>query len=129
MSITHSTTERNNFAAGVQIAVDAGAGAGQCVLLAGAAAVSTLVLNDPSFGAPAAGVITLDVDPVIEDSSAVGNAAVVDSMEFQDSDGNMVFAGDSITGVGGGGDLELSKNPIAAGDTVQLASFTYTASV
>ena len=81
-----------------------------------------------SFPAPVAGVITLDVTPIPEDSSAVGGAAV-DSMEFRESTGIVVFTGDNITGVSGGGDLELSKNPIDAGDTVQLTSFTYTASV
>jgi hypothetical protein len=128
MAITHNTTLRDGFATDVSTAVDAGAGAGASVLLAGVSVVSTIPLNDPSFGAPATGVITLDVVPVPEDPSAVGNASVVDSMEFRDSDALVVFTGDSITGVAGGGDLELSKNPIDATDIVQLTSFTYTAS-
>ncbi len=129
MAITHEVAVRNSFAAEVSLATDAGAGPGECILLAGASTVSTIPLNDPAFGAPVAGVITLDVAPVPEDSNAAGNASPVDSMEFRDSTGTEVFTGDNITGVSGGGDLELSKNPIDAGDVVQLTSFTYTASV
>ena len=129
MAITHVTAIRNGFATDISTAVDAGAGAGACVLLQGATVVSTIPLNDPSFSAPAAGVITLLVAPVPEDSSAVGDAVAVDGMRFEDSDALEVLAGDNITAAAGGGDLELSKDPIAAGDTVQLTSFTYTASV
>jgi hypothetical protein len=85
-------------------------------------------LNNPAFGASSNGVITLDVTPVPEDSNATGNASVVDAFSFETSVGTMVFTGDNITGIGGGGDLELTKNPISTGDTVQLTSFTYTAS-
>jgi hypothetical protein len=72
--------------------------------------------------------MALDVAPVPEDSAATGNASQVTTMEFQDSTGTVVFTGDSITAVAGGGDLELSKNPIDANDIVQLTSFSYTAS-
>ena len=129
MAITHNAALRDGFANDVTTAVDAGAGVGNCVLLTGVTVVATLPLSKPSFGAAAAGVITLDVIPIPEDSSAVGNAAAVDSMEFQDSDATVIFTGDNITGVAGGGDLELSKNPIDATDIVQLTSFTYTASL
>jgi hypothetical protein len=128
MAITHNVTLRDGFASDVAAAVDAGAGVGNCVLLTGATEVSTIPLETPPFSAPSAGVITLDVIPVPEDPSATGNASAVDSMEFQDSDANVVFTGDNITGVAGGGDLELSKNPIDATDIVQLTAFTYTAS-
>lgn len=129
MSITHIAGLRDTFATAVAGAVDAGASPGLCVLLAGATEVATITLNDPAFGVVASAVITLDVIPVPEDNNAAGDAAVVDSMEFRDSDANVVFTGDNITGVSGGGDLELSKNPIDATDIVQLTAFTYTASL
>ena len=129
MAITHETVERDIFANAVATAVDGGGGAGLCVLKTGVTEVATITLNDPAFGASSVGVITLDVAPVPEDPSATGNASAVDSMEFQTSAATVVITGDNITGVAGGGDLELSKNPIDALDTVQLTSFTYTASV
>ena len=128
MAITHLDAVRNTFCTTVSTATDFGPAAGNCVLLAGATTVSTIILNDPSFDAPSAGVMALDVTTVPEDAGAVGNAAAVDSMEFRDSTGTVVFTGGFITGVGGGGDLELSKNPIDANDIVQLTSFQYTAS-
>ena len=126
MAITHLEAVRDEFCVDVSTAVDFGPAPGLCVLKAAGTEVATIVLNDPAFGAPAAGVLTLDVGTVPEDGSATGNASLVDSMEFQDSTGTLVFAGDNITGVGGGGDLELSKNPIDSSDIVQLTSFTYT---
>ena len=128
MALTHGTTERDAFCTTVSNGVDFGPAAGNCVLKTSTTEVATIVLNDPAFAAPSAGVMALDVAPVPEDSAATGNASAVDSMEFQDSTGTVVFTGDNITGVAGGGDLELSKNPIDANDIVQLTSFTYTAS-
>ena len=128
MAITHETIERDIFCNTIISAIDNGAGVGNCILLEGANVVATLPLSKPSFPAPVAGVITLDVTPIPEDSSATGSASPVDSMEFRESTGIVVFTGDNITGIAGGGDLELSKNPIDPGDTVQLTSFTYTAS-
>jgi len=130
MAITHLEAIRNGFCADIATATDFGPAAGQCVLKTGATEVATITLNDPSFTTPSvAGVLTLIVAPVPEDAAATGNASQVDSMEFQDSTGTVVFIGDNITAVAGGGDLELSKNPIDANDIVQLTSFTYTASV
>ena len=126
MSITHPTAIRSSKATVVLTAVDVGSGPGQCVLKSGANEVSTIPLNKPSFIQSGA-TLTLDNSPVPQDPSATGNASNVSSVEFQDSDANVVFTGGNITGVGGGGDVELSKNPIAASDIVQLASFTYTA--
>ncbi len=124
MAITHEVAHRNSFAGTVSAAVDAGAGAGLCVLKAGVNSAATIVLNDPAFTGPVAGVLTLDVAPVPEDPNATGDASMVDTMEFQDSVGNVVFTGDDMAG----GDLTLSKNPIDAGDVVQMTAFTYTAS-
>ena len=125
MSLTHNITQRTAFADTVGSAVG---NAGLCVLKAGGTEVATITLNSPSFGAASGADIVLNNSPVPEDSAATGNAAVVDSVEFQNSGATVVFTGSQITGVGGGGDLELTKNPISTGDTVQLTSFTYTAS-
>jgi hypothetical protein len=125
MSITHNTSVRTGFAADVNTALTTGS---DLVLLTGVTVVSTIPLNDPVF-TQAGPVLTADVSPVPEDPSAVGDASAVDSMEFRDGSNAAVFTGDDITGIGGGGDLELSKNPIDPGDVVQLTAFTYTASV
>jgi hypothetical protein len=125
MAITHIEAVRDVFCTTVSTAVDFGPAAGNCVLLTGVTEVATIVLNTPDpFDAPSAGVMLLDVVPVPEDSAATGNASQVDSFEFQDSTGTVVFTGSDVTG----GDMTLSKNPIDANDIVQLTSFSYTAS-
>ena len=129
MAITHLDAVRGTFCTTVSTATDFGPAAGNCVLYTGGTTeVATIVLNKPSFDAPSAGVMALVVTSVPEDPAATGNASTVTTMEFQDSTGTVVFTGDSITAVSGGGDLELSKNPIDANDIVQLTSFSYTAS-
>jgi hypothetical protein len=125
MSITHNTSVRTGFAADVNTALTTGS---DCVLLTGAVVVATIPLNDPVFTQSGA-VLTADVAPVPEDSSATGNASAVDSMEFRNGANAVVFTGNNITAIAGGGDLELSKLVIDAGDVVQLTAFTYTASV
>jgi hypothetical protein len=128
MAITHIEAVRDDFCLVVSTAVDFGPAAGNCVLLTGVTEVATIVLNTPNpFDTPSAGVMLLDVAPVPEDPAATGNASQVDSFEFQDSTGTVVFTGDDVR-LTAGGDLELSKNPIQANDIVQLTSFSYTAS-
>tara|TARA_R110000851_G_scaffold9579_3_gene35580 strand:- start:32030 stop:32401 length:372 start_codon:yes stop_codon:yes gene_type:complete len=121
MSITHETAVRNSLATVVSTAVDAGTGAGDMVLSVGATEVATLPLSEPSFAAPASGVMALDVTPVPEDSSATGNASSVDTFEIKDGDSTTIITGAVPA------DLTLSKNPIDAADVVQLTSFSYTA--
>jgi hypothetical protein len=125
MSIVHNATVRASFAGDVNTAMTSGS---TLVLLTGVTEVSTMPLNFPVFSQVGA-VLTADVIPIPEDPAATGNASAVDSMEFRNGANAPVFTGDNITGIGGGGDLELSKNPIDANDVVQLTSFTYTASV
>jgi hypothetical protein len=124
MSITHLTAVRDVFCTTVSTATDFGPSPGNCVLLTGVTEVATIVLNDPSFDAPSSGVMALDVAPVPEDPAATGNASLVDSFEFQDSTGTVVFTGSDVDG----GDMTLSKNPIDINDIVQLTSFSYTSS-
>ena len=121
MAITHPTPQRSAFANSVLGTIDGGAGNGQCVLNVGGTAASTITLNDPSF-TEASGVLTLDAAGPPEDSSATGNASAVDNFSFQSSTGTIAFSGVVP------GDMTLSKNPIDPGDTVQLTSYTYTAS-
>ena len=123
MAITHSTTIRDGFSDSVAAGIDAGAGVGQLVLKASGGTVATIPVNKPAFGGGSVnGVLTLDVSPVPEDSSAAGSGTSVNTFEFQESAGTVVFSGAVPA------DLTLSKNPIDAGDTVQITSFTYTAS-
>jgi len=127
MAITHGQPTRDAFALQVLTDLDAEAGVAQCILVTGGTGgteVATMDLSKPSF-VQASEVLTLDITPIPTDSAATGNASAVDAVDFVDSLGVVVFTSNDVSGT----DFTLSKNPIANGDTVELTSCTYTASV
>ena len=91
------------------------------------AEVATLALSFPAFGAAADGVITLDVDPVPENTDAVGGTIAkavfrngADATVFTATCG-ITASGEAIIFTGG-----ASPMVVEAGDTVRLTSFTVT---
>ena len=124
MAITHTTAVRNSLAGVISNAVDAGSGPGQLVFMtSGDVEVATLTMSDPSFGAASTGTITANA--ITSDTNATGGTVAL--FKIQDSDGTEVIRG-TVTATGGGGDIELSSLAVSAGDTVELSSFSYTAS-
>ena len=123
MAITHPTTVRNGMANYVVDLIDAGAGAGTLELqTSGDVEVATLTFSDPAFGDAASGVAT--ANSITSDTSATGGT--VAKFIIQDSDSTLVVSG-TVTGTGGGGDIEMSSVSVGAGDTVSMSSLTYTA--
>jgi hypothetical protein len=92
--------------------------------LSGNTLLATLVLSDPAAPAAASGVLTIDVTPVPEDTSAdaTGTASFA---RVVDSAGTVVFDCD-VTATGGGGTIELNTVSIVAGGPVRITSFTIT---
>jgi hypothetical protein len=130
---------RNAAALAMALLVDGGPAAGHLRIYSGAqpatpatAPSGTLLLDftlsDPAFGAPAAGVATLDITPaVVAEGLAAGTAGwfrLLDSAEAG-TDGQGVIDG-SVTGSGGGGDIELDTTTISVGVTVTIAPLTLT---
>lgn len=125
MALQLNNTLRTAIAQMVADAVDAGTAnpAGQLVFLtAGDAVVSTIVFNNPAFGAPSNGDVSLIVSPVVQDSSAVGGTPT--KFEIQDRDGNVVLEGTVGTS---GTDIVLASATIGIGETVKIDSLTYSA--
>lgn len=129
MALTHTTTIRNGLADYVVDAIDTGTTNAQGqVIVATTGFASTLATipldTPPAFGAAATGTATAN-NPPFEDSDAdnTGTAAV---FRVEDRDETEIFQG-TVTGTGGGGDMELSSTSITAGDAVRINSFTYTA--
>ena len=126
MALQLNNTLRTAIAQMVADAVDAGTAnpAGQLVFLtAGDAVVSTIVFNNPAFGAPSNGDVSLIVSPVVQDSSAVGGTPT--KFEIQDRDGNVVLEG--TVGASGTEDIVLASPTIGIGETVKIDSLTYSA--
>lgn len=114
--------------------LDAGSGAGYIEIRTGsqpatvATAASgtllgTLPLSDPAFGN------ATTASPAVATASAITSDTNADAsgtagwFRAYDSDDNAVIDG-SITGTGGGGDMELDSTSIVAGGTIAVSSWT-----
>lgn len=127
MAITHETAVRNALANLIDDQVNAGATnpSGRVIFRTGAnATVATIAFSATAFGAAANGEITANA--MTDDTNAVGGT--VANFIITDRDNVTVLTG-TVTGIGGGGDIELSSTSIGAGDTVSITALSYTASV
>jgi hypothetical protein len=135
VALSFSDSLRNSRANAITTACDAGSGAAILEIRTGAkptspddAATGTLLasvtLNDPSFGAAADGVITLDDSPALTDASAdaTGTAA---HFRIKTSAGAGVVDG-TVTATGGGGDLTLNTVSLVASATFTVTGGTIT---
>lgn len=114
--------------------LDGGAGAGYIEIRVGAQPASpnaaatgtllgTLTLSDPAFGN------ATTANPAVATASAITSDTNADAsgtagwFRGYDSAGTAVIDG-SITGTGGGGDMELDDVNIVAGGTIAISSWT-----
>lgn len=133
MAIRYPTATRNASAAAVATLADAGAGPATIEVRSGTQPASandadagtllaTFTLGDPSFGAPAIGVITLASVPRTTTGAAAGTAG---HFRMKDSTGATVLDG-SVTATGGGGDMTLNTVTVSVGVDLGLTSGTIT---
>lgn len=134
MVIRLPTASRNAAVAAVANLVDADVGAGTIQIRTGAqpatgndaasgTLLATVTLADPAWSGPVVGVMTLDTTPVL---STVGVAAgTAGWFRMLDNSGDSILDG-SVTGTGGGGDLELNTTTISIGLTVEITAGTLT---
>lgn len=134
MATRLSTASRNAATNAVAGLVDADVGAGTIQIRTGAQPASandpatgtllaTITLADPSFGAAALGVATLDATPVLSTTGVAAGTA--GWFRVLDNSGDTVADG-AITATGGGGELELNTTTISIGVTVEITAGTLT---
>ena len=123
MSVTHATAVRSALADLIDTLVNTGSGTAKVRLRDGSSTIVDFELGDPAFGAASSGVITLNDTPIAATASASGD---VDNAQMLDQDGSVILSC-SVTGTGGGGDIEVSNVSIANGQDCSLTSLTYTA--
>lgn len=114
--------------------LDGGAGAGYIEIRTGAQPASvgtaasgtllgTLTLSDPAFGN------ATSANPAVATAAAISSDTNADAsgtagwFRGYDSAGTAIIDG-SITGTGGGGDMELDNTSIVAGGTIAISSWT-----
>ena len=127
MALTHTTARRNAAVDSVVDAIDGGTtdATGDLVLMtSGDVEVATLPFSNPAFGNAGASVAgRADANAISDDTNATGGTAAL--FKVQDRDNAELFRG-TVTGTGGGGDIELSTVVISGGSTVGISSLTYT---
>lgn len=132
MAIKLSEAARNARLNAITTLVDGGASPGYIEVRSGTrpanvntaatgTVLATFTLADPSFGAAAAGVITLDADPDISATAAATGTA--SWARGYDSTGAAVFDGDVGTS---GTDFIITSVSITSGQTVTLTAGTLT---
>lgn len=132
MAVRIATTLRNAMVQQAQILTDAGPAAGKIEVRTGTqpatpetaatgTLLATIVLGDPSYGAPATGVIT-GADPAPVTAVASGTATWCRQL---DSTGAAVLDGD-VTATGGGGYLQLATTTLSTGLSVDVTSLSLT---
>ena len=121
----HTTAAKDALCNGIKDTIDADLSAGTIKLYLAneTTLVSTVVLQYPC-GVVSGGVLTFST--TMADSGAVGNASPVAHFKVTDNSGDEVFSG-TVTGIGGGGEIELDDTTIDNGDTVTITSLTWTA--
>lgn len=103
--------------------VDAGAGAGKIRIRESTTTLVDLTLDDPAFGAAAAGVATAANPPFSGTAVATGTA---DNYQLLDSDDNLVGGGTVSTVAAGTGEMQLDNTSITSGQTVNITALTWT---
>ena len=127
------TATRNAMVKAVADKVDAGSGPGYIDVFSGAQPATandaetgtklvTFTLHDPAFGAPATGVVTLDVSTAVEAFPIANGTA--GWFRLKDSDGNTVLDGSCGTS---GQQLNLTTTALDTTVKVAIASGTITA--
>lgn len=128
MAVTHSVASRNLATNAVVDQLD-GAGSKLVFRITGStiaapsAAVATLVMATPAFGASASGIATAGA--IASDTNAVGNAGAVAFASLQTSADVLAI---HCAVAASGSDINMTNGlVVAAGDTVSCSSLTYTA--
>jgi hypothetical protein len=120
--ITLSTGTRNALADRIDDLTNVSPPGKVKVYTAGKATLlSTVVLQNPAFGAAVVGVITLQGVPLSDTADANGDAAV---FELTDGADAIVFEG--TVGITGGFDMVVDNTNLRTGQTFRINSMTVT---
>jgi len=128
MSLTHIAGIRNSMADAAVDPIDTGTTdlTGDLVIMAaGDVEVATLAFANPAYGNGGAVVAgRADSNTIADDTNATGGVAAL--FKIQNRDNVEQWRG-TVTGTGGGGDIEASNTTIGVGNTVQCSALNYTA--
>jgi hypothetical protein len=121
MALTLTTAARNAAVDAVTALINVSA-PGKFKIRASTTDLAILILSSTSFGASSSGTATGTSLPKTVAAVATGTA---DNFLITDGANTTVLSG-TVTATGGGGDATLNNTSIAAGQTVNLTTLTYT---
>jgi len=132
-NMRNTTTTRNQMLNAIRDRIDGGAGPGTINIRSGTQPASadlaetgtllaSIPFNDPCAPDASGGVLTMNVSPVLEDSSA-DNTGTATWARIKDSNGNTIFDCDVGTS---GATINLNTVNIVAGGPVRITGFTIT---
>lgn len=125
MTITHSDEGRAALAEGLAAFVDTGSGTAVVRLFdADDVLLMEFELESTAFSSDGAGVLTLEGTPIAALGLEVGVAV---TFEVLNRDGDFAYGG-SVSGLAGGGDLEVDNPNIVFNGRIQITQHTYRAS-
>jgi len=121
MAVTHPPAVRDGLCNYAVDQLDLNAPPGKLVMLtAGGAVVATLTFTNPAFGNSAGGTATANA--ITDDTNAIGGTIAKAELR-QGGGAPIIFC--TVTAVGGGGDIQMNSVVVSAGQTVRVASLTY----
>ena len=124
MAITHIVGVRDSFCSDVSVATEANGAAGTVVFMAAAVDLCTVPMAvGNAWAAPSGGSMTANAFP---GPGTVTVAGTTDIFEIRDAVGTLVLTG-SVTGVGSGGDIEITNPVLEVNDQINVTALTYTA--
>ena len=124
MAVTHPTAVRQGIADFVVDQLDEGTPPGTLEFqTSGDVEVATLALADPAFGA-ADGSAIATAGAIASDTDATGGTIAKARLKNNAGTDKIIC---SVTGTGGGGDIELNSIVVSAGQQVSITSLTYAA--
>jgi uncharacterized membrane protein len=122
MAVTHPTAVRQGIADFVVDQLDEGTPPGTLVFqTSGDVEVATLTFANPAFGA-ADGSAIATAGAIASDTNATGGTIAKARLKNNAGTDKIIC---SVTGTGGGGDIELNSVVVSAGQQVSLSSLTY----
>lgn len=123
VAVSHPVAVRNGMCDFVVDQLDEGVPPGTLVFqTSGDVEVATLTLGNPAFGAASSGTATANT--ITADASATGGTVAKARLKNAAGTDKIIC---SVTGSGGGGDIELDDITVTAGQAVSITSLTYSA--
>ena len=126
MTYTISDTARNAAVNAVVDLLDVGSAnpGGQLLMRNASTTIATLQMNNPAFGAAAAGSAAMDTTGTIDGTVTPAGASTIDRFRLVNRDGTTVIDGSAGSVATSGADINLSSVVVNQNDVIEITGLT-----